>query len=189
MIGQKILELRKNNKMSQEELAEKIGVSRQTISNWELGETAPDLKQAKELSKILNISLDELVGNPNIILEKITNTENNSNILIRLIKVTGITLGILLFFCLVVLGTCLFFQNYYSAEPIASGVGKTCYYKDKVSTITVLKNNQTNKITIDPDNFEIANKFDISKYTDAETLLNDIIFYIEQNGGVCEKEK
>lgn len=187
MIGQKILELRKNNKMSQEELAEKVGVSRQTISNWELGETAPDLKQAKELSKILNISLDELVGNQNIILEKITNTENNSNILIRLIKITGITLGILLFFCLVVLGACLFFQNYYSAEPTASGVGKTCYYKDKISTITVFKNYQTNKITIDPDNFEIANKFDNTKYTDAETLLNDIIFYIEQNGGVCEK--
>ena len=74
MIGQKILELRKKNNLSQEKLAESIGVSRQTISNWELGETSPDLKQAGELSKILNISLDELVGNENILLEKVTNT-------------------------------------------------------------------------------------------------------------------
>lgn len=43
-IGNKILILRKQNNLSQEELAEKVGVSRQTISKWELGETSPDLK-------------------------------------------------------------------------------------------------------------------------------------------------
>ena len=48
-IGKKIMELRKKNGFSQEELAEKVGVARQTISKWELSETSPDLKQAKEL--------------------------------------------------------------------------------------------------------------------------------------------
>ena len=48
-IGNKIMELRKKNNLSQEELAEKVGVARQTISKWELGETAPDLKQAKKI--------------------------------------------------------------------------------------------------------------------------------------------
>lgn len=62
-IGNKILELRKKNTFSQEQLAEKMGVARQTISKWELGETSPDLNQAKELSKIFNISLDELTNN------------------------------------------------------------------------------------------------------------------------------
>ena len=57
-IGKKIMELRKKNGLSQEELAEKVGVARQTISKWELGETSPDLKQSKELSKIFNVSLD-----------------------------------------------------------------------------------------------------------------------------------
>ena len=62
------------------------------MSNWKLGETIRDLKQAGELSKILNTSLDELVGNENILLERVTNTENNSNIIIRrLTKITGIT--------------------------------------------------------------------------------------------------
>ena len=62
-IGDKILELRKNAKMSQEKLAEKLNVTRQTISNWELGQTLPDIEQTKEISKIFNITLDELVDN------------------------------------------------------------------------------------------------------------------------------
>ncbi|MDE6141658.1 MAG: helix-turn-helix domain-containing protein, partial [Bacilli bacterium] len=43
-LGEKIANLRKESKLSQEELAEKIGVARQTISKWELNETAPDIK-------------------------------------------------------------------------------------------------------------------------------------------------
>ena len=62
-IGNKISELRKKIGLSQEELADKVGVARQTISKWELGETSPDLKQSKELSKIFKVSLDELTGN------------------------------------------------------------------------------------------------------------------------------
>ncbi len=64
-IGNKIFKLRKKNNLSQEELAEKVGVARQTISKWELGETNPDLKQAKELSRIFNVSLDELACDKN----------------------------------------------------------------------------------------------------------------------------
>lgn len=62
-IGKKITDLRKNNKLSQEDLAEKLGVTRQTISKLELGQTYSSINQAKELSKIFNISLDELVNN------------------------------------------------------------------------------------------------------------------------------
>ena len=61
-IGQNILNLRKGANLSQEQLAEIIGVTRQTISNWELDESSPDLKQAKELSRFFNISLDDLTG-------------------------------------------------------------------------------------------------------------------------------
>ena len=65
MIGNKILELRKKNSLTQEELAKKMDVARQTISKWELGETSPDLSEAKKLSEIFNVSLDELTGNFN----------------------------------------------------------------------------------------------------------------------------
>ena len=58
-IGNNIVNLRKKSGLSQEELAEKVGVARQTISKWELGETSPDLKQAKELSKIFMKKIQE----------------------------------------------------------------------------------------------------------------------------------
>lgn len=86
------MELRKKNHLSQEELAEKVGVARQTISKWELGDTSPDIKQAKELSKIFNISLDELVDNDikNILVEKTTNTEKLAGMIIKILKFIGI---------------------------------------------------------------------------------------------------
>ena len=62
-LNQNIYSLRKEKGLSQEKLAEKINVSRQTISNWELGETAPNPEQLMLLSKVFQKSIDELVGN------------------------------------------------------------------------------------------------------------------------------
>ena len=75
-LGENILKLRKENKLSQEQLAEKVDVTRQTISNWELGETSPNPEQLKLLSKVLNISIDELLNNDikSVIVEKVSNT-------------------------------------------------------------------------------------------------------------------
>lgn len=53
---------RKKAGLSQEEVAEKLGVSRQTISKWELGETLPDIRQAKYLSVLYHLTLDELIA-------------------------------------------------------------------------------------------------------------------------------
>lgn len=91
-LGNKILELRKKAQLSQEQLAEKLNVTRQTISKWELNETSPDIKQAKELSKIFKISLDELTNNDikDLVVEKISNTEKLAGIIIKLLKVIGI---------------------------------------------------------------------------------------------------
>ena len=62
ILGARVKDLRLQKGLSQEQLAEKMGVTRQTISNWELDESSPDLKQGKELSKIFNVSLDDLTG-------------------------------------------------------------------------------------------------------------------------------
>lgn len=62
-LGKNILALRKNHGLSQEQLGEKINVSRQTISNWEIGETSPNSEQLRLLSKELNVSIDELLNN------------------------------------------------------------------------------------------------------------------------------
>lgn len=91
MIGNKILELRKKKGLSQEQLAEKINVTRQTISNWETSQTTPDIEQTILLSQKLEISLDELVGNNtnNIIIGKISNTEKLAGIIIVILKIFG----------------------------------------------------------------------------------------------------
>ena len=71
-IGKKIYEYRKKSYLSQEQLSERINVTRQTISNWELGETQPNAEQLKLLSKELNVSIDELLDNDikNILIAK-----------------------------------------------------------------------------------------------------------------------
>ena len=59
----KLKEIRKQRKMSQAKLAEKLGVSRSTVSMWEIGASQPDNDNLLQLAQILNISLDVLLGN------------------------------------------------------------------------------------------------------------------------------
>ena len=93
-LGNQIYELRKKANLSQEQLAEKVGVSRQTISKWELGETAPDIKQAQVLSQVFSVSLDELTGNDTkeVIYKKVSNTEKLAGLIIKVIKIWGIVI-------------------------------------------------------------------------------------------------
>ncbi len=62
MIGENIQYLRKIKNLTQEALAEKIGVSRQTIAKWEAGESTPDLQMAQALSREMEVSMDELAS-------------------------------------------------------------------------------------------------------------------------------
>ena len=57
----KLYELRKQKGFSQEELANRLNVSRQTISKWEVGESTPDMENLVAISELFEISLDELV--------------------------------------------------------------------------------------------------------------------------------
>ena len=167
-IGNKILELRKKNNLSQEALAEKIGVSRQTISKWELGETSPDIKQAKELSKVFNVSLDELTDNDikNVLEAKVSNTEKLAGIIIKILKVIGILS--IIYVILFVIALILF---------------------------TAFPNEQNYLITIGEDNyFECmeCNKDmmiylkDITDYANIEHSVENIEKYFEDNGGSCK---
>ena len=60
-LGNNLFQARKKAGLSQETVAEKLGVSRQTISKWESDETLPDIYQSKKLSRLYNCSLDELI--------------------------------------------------------------------------------------------------------------------------------
>ena len=60
-LGNNLFEARKKSGLSQDKVAEKLGITRQTISKWETNETTPDIYQAKKLAKLYNLSLDELI--------------------------------------------------------------------------------------------------------------------------------
>ena len=97
-LGGKILEFRKKLNITQEQLAEQLSVTRQTISKWELNETTPDIKQAKELSKIFKISLDELTENEvkDILATRVRNNEKLAGMLMKFLKIAGVIILILL---------------------------------------------------------------------------------------------
>ena len=59
-----ILELRTKNGLSQDELAEKVYVTRQAVSRWENGETVPNTETLKLLSKLFDVSINTLLGSP-----------------------------------------------------------------------------------------------------------------------------
>ena len=62
MFKDNLVSVRKMHGFSQDELAEKIGVSRQTLSKYETGESLPDIERCKLLAEVLDVSLDELVN-------------------------------------------------------------------------------------------------------------------------------
>lgn len=120
-LGNKIIKLRKREKLSQESLADKLGVTRQTISNWELNITKPDISQIKKISKKFNISIDELVDNEikdpskkKVNNEELIITKNKKN---RIIFIT--IYFIILFFLISFIIYCLTkkdFTNKYQTE-------------------------------------------------------------------------
>ena len=71
MLSERIYKFRRKSGLSQEQLAEKIGVSRQAISKWESGTSTPELEKLLALSECFHITLDELVK------EEIVNQSTN----------------------------------------------------------------------------------------------------------------
>lgn len=61
-LGNNLFNARKRSGLSQEDVAEKLGVNRQTISKWETDETLPNIQQAKRMALLHNLSLDKLIS-------------------------------------------------------------------------------------------------------------------------------
>lgn len=62
MLSENLLTLRKLHHMTQEEVAEKVGVSRQAIAKWESAETLPDIEKCQRLAELYNVTIDDLVN-------------------------------------------------------------------------------------------------------------------------------
>lgn len=104
-IGNKLLELRKKRGLSQEEAAEKLGVSRQTISKWETDQSTPDFDKLSLICKLYDITADELINGTSKDKqeEKEKQEELKESILEnRKKRALGIGLGICLYFLAVV---------------------------------------------------------------------------------------
>ena len=63
-IGRKIADLRKAQNLTQMNLADQMGISYQAVSNWERGETMPDISKLPELAAIFDCSIDDILGSP-----------------------------------------------------------------------------------------------------------------------------
>jgi len=89
-IGKKLKDARANSGLTQEQVAEKILVSRQTISNWENGKSLPDIISLMNLSDLYQISLDELLKGDQKMREKMKKDAKDLKSNKRLILITGL---------------------------------------------------------------------------------------------------
>lgn len=85
-IANRLLELRKKAGLSQEELANKLGISRQSVSKWERAESSPDTDNLICLAKIYNVSLDEILNTDETIEEIAKSAKKRTDEKIQIIK-------------------------------------------------------------------------------------------------------
>ena len=181
-LGKKILELRKKENLSQEQLAEKMNVTRQTISKWELNETTPDIKQAKELSKLFKISLDELTENDmtTLVMQKVSNTEKLAGLVLKVLKWLGIIF--IIFLVIDVVALILFsisgnFVEYHGASTI-------CKIEDKEYEIEFGTDKKFSCKNCSNEMKEEIKK--IVDFNDIDSSMVKIEKYFESNNGTCE---
>lgn len=101
-LGKKIMTMRNEKNLSQEQLAEKLNVTRQTISNWENGKFYPDIDSLVNLSKFFNVPLDVLLSYDDKVLDYLKDStdivKSNKNILY------AVLLNILLIIAFIIVG-------------------------------------------------------------------------------------
>lgn len=156
-----LIKLRKGKGWSQEDLAEKLGISRQAISKWEVGTSKPDIDNIIKISKLFEVSIDELVNNEIVRTEAISiNVKKKSKKDILLVWLRRILIVlIIIYFINVIYKFAMLFtitqaelkykelDNYHYVVTSYSDDGmiekEECWYKDGVSkTINVNINNQ-----------------------------------------------
>ncbi len=184
--NEKLLELRKKKGLSQEQLGEKLDVTRQTISNWELNETQPNPEQLKILSKELNISIDELLDNDvqSVVVEKVSNTEKLAGLIYKLLK--GLLIFVVAFFALTAILAILFVgirKSKDDGRTVTESIHCHIYGEEHGLTITYIESKGT-PVEIGSDSY-FVDILDLSKYDDAHQMFNVINDYVKKNGGTC----
>lgn len=180
-IGDKLVELRKKKGLSQEELAEKLDVTRQTISKWELNETSPNINQAKEISRLFNVSLDELAQNN--ISDILINKMNKNDKRLKVIMSFNIVMLILLLFIFItIFFTVAMSLDYFSVSPTGQGIEFSCFNSDNSVQYDYAINMDIEGNIISVQGEEVI---DFSIYSDGNKLATAITSYYESTGGKC----
>lgn len=185
-LGEKIYNLRKSKKLSQEGLAEIVNVTRQTISNWELGETSPNPEQLKLLSKALNVSVDELLDNElqNILVEKVNKTEKLSSNIVKILKFLGICFALLLVIDVI---TFIVFNPFKHSKDNneTETVKITCKLNDSTYKYLIEYDKDDNIIESSGSEF-IESFLKEKQFTKGKILVEYIEDYFNDNGGTCK---
>ena len=125
IIGKKITELRKKYNLTQERKEKKIGVTRQTLSNWESNITSPDLNEASLLCKELKININDLIDN-----NLDVNVKDNSNSILKKLISKEVILN-------------FDYDNYYDIDIKYQGKVKVLSIDDEFIKVEVKKGKQT----------------------------------------------
>lgn len=191
-LGARIKEIRKKANLSQNEFAQKYGVTYQAVSKWENGKNIPDIQILKQICSDYNISLEELLE-----MEKTSNRFNNKVV---------ITISILLIAIVLILGYIFAsnkdsdfeFKTLSSTSENFKLTGSIAYNKDKtsvyISDIEYLKEDNTEYKKIESTLYEINGKVkkEISNYDKTLLItLNDFLknmtFNSDNHARVCEE--
>lgn len=166
-IGQFIKKIREENKLTQKELADKLGVTFQAVSKWENGKNVPDISIMKEMSKMFNVDIDEILDG-----EKKDKKKNNYLYPIILVILLVVLLGI---------GYLFYNNNDYEFKTITTTCndfkisGSAAYNKDKA--------------TIYISNVEFCGKEDTTKYKNVTCTLYETYNDVKTKISDCDKKK
>lgn len=184
-LGEKISEYRKKKGLSQEKLAEKIDVTRQTISNWELNETGPNPEQLKLLSHEFGVSVDELLDNniKDVLIEKTNNTE-------KIAKSTFNTLKYFVIFIIAVFIIFIILYLYHIFNKMSDkgnmryeSIACNIYGEEHSYSINFYE--LTGEPVESGGDSYFYDILDLGKYNDAHQIFNIINDYVKKNGGTC----
>ena len=173
LIGDRIYSLRKKLGLSQEEFANRIGVSRQVVSKWEMNQVIPLTDKLKKISEEFNISYDEIFGDKDSI------KRNN------IIRYILIFLGIIIVEVIIIL---IYTYILDRKDMKYRCIGTKTYYVDKIYdsdddnykyVILIDGNNQVNNVKVKNviiNNIEVGNSYEfVYRSNDGENSIDEII--------------
>lgn len=199
-VGKFIAELRKSKKITQEELAEQLGINNRTISRWENGKNMPDISLYKPLCEILGISIEELINGEKTekndlkqSYEKaIINTiDSNNKVKKKMSKLIKLLLLIICIALITIISITIYYKNKYPKIDIYN-----------MSVLTSDVNQLNTDLTLDMNNFKIYfygidslqvsdsknNYFDLKNALNyKQVTINDVKSYLEsqyKNGNI-----